>query len=397
MARMTFQFLDVGQGDGTLVQMRSTNQSYDELALIDFGEKRAPFKVAYHDAMTYLVKTITENSANRPGGKGPYVDVLFLTHPDGDHYNKIPDLINAFGGNLKFGRVVFGGNIGNYGSLITDMWAQGKVEKKPKPLASNAFAVTTMDEDVIPTWEFAGGAVKVYLLSANYPSIGASKTNPKSIVLMFECGPYKVTTQGDAEADVEAEIMTNFEAAFLESVGMKLGHHGSKKASSYKWINTVKPKAIFATGDMVWAHPYCEVICRFIKANVLPNNYTGFPVVWYCCGAGHAGNREYFNNSTTKAIGLNLWYVAKGVQENLLWGDAETPITVDQGWTLGVQWAFRVGDTGSPPGFLLTERAVPTPAQQQTAPFDCATVPAESEEIAALLAARGSPELVMAS
>ena len=69
MASMTFQFLDVGQGDGTAVVMRSSNNLKDpgQIALVDLGEKRTPSKIPSQDAIKYLVGLIDTNS----NGAGP--------------------------------------------------------------------------------------------------------------------------------------------------------------------------------------------------------------------------------------------------------------------------------------------------------------------------------------
>src|SRR5690242_12087129 len=88
-----FEFLDVGQGDSTLVIMPS-----GRLALVDFGEKRSPFKTGYLDSIHYTICTIAQNSKKRALSV-PTLDHLFLTHPDGDHYNKIPDLLATNWGN----------------------------------------------------------------------------------------------------------------------------------------------------------------------------------------------------------------------------------------------------------------------------------------------------------
>ncbi|MEP6913748.1 MAG: MBL fold metallo-hydrolase, partial [bacterium] len=94
MASMTFEFLDVGMGDSTLVMMGTSASSTQELALVDFGIQ--PFtqnKVGADDAMIYLVNTINKNSDDR-GLKEPFIDHLFITHGDQDHYNRIEALIN---------------------------------------------------------------------------------------------------------------------------------------------------------------------------------------------------------------------------------------------------------------------------------------------------------------
>jgi competence protein ComEC len=382
MASMTFQFLDVGMGDGTLVQMRSGAKvdAPCELALVDFGEKRTPSKIPYTDAMSYLVKFIDGNS-DALNLHRPYVDVLFLTHPDGDHYNKVEELTNQTfphfkGQRLNFGRVVFGGNERDYGKVITNLYdgGRGVVDEKPMPLGDKQHAAKA-DTSPVPDWTFAGGKVNVYLLSSNYPSRGASAPNPKSLVLLFQCGDKKVILPGDAEADVESYIRREFDSAFLQATAMKLGHHGSKGATSPAWVRTVQPQAIFASGDMCWAHPYAEPICRVRDQRCL--GPSGFDAVWYCCGAGHGENREYWNNPTKEAICLNLWYVVKATPSEVLNYEFKhtvwRPTTEPPGSTFGVQWLLELRDTGKPV-FGVTARAVPASGKSPTPPFDCSSV-----------------------
>ena len=224
------------------------------------------------------------------------------------------------GEELRFGRIVFGGNEGDYGSLITDLYdgGHGVVDKKPMPLDNKQHADNAATNPVAD-WTFGGGNVKVYLLSSNYPTRGAAEPNPKSLVLLFQCGSHTVILQGDAETNVEKFIQKEFSMVFLASpAALKLGHHGSKFASSPDWLSVLRPHGIFASGDMRWAHPYCEPICRVIEEGCLrPVGATGPETVWYCCGAGHGQNREYLNNPTKKAICMNLWYVVKGTTKRI--------------------------------------------------------------------------------
>jgi competence protein ComEC len=376
MASMSIHFLDVGMGDGTLVQMRSGSDvnAPCEIALIDFGEMRTPSKIPYRDAMTYMVDFIGSNSKAR--GLPPFVDTLFLTHPDRDHYNKVAELTKQFTPPLKFGRVVFGGNEDEYGGLIAWLTSNGLVGNPPRALDACQRARNASTTPV-PDWTFANGQVHVYLLSSNYPSTNAWAPNPKSLVLLFQCGDKKVILQGDAEADVEEQIIGHFNAQFLVATALKLGHHGSKGATSPAWIKAVKPQAIFASGDMCWAHPYGEAICRVLDAGCLRDGMTGFPVVWYCCGAGHGDNRIYWNNPTTKAVCLNLWYVVKDKpNEQLSYEfnhDKWETITEADGSTFGVQWLLYLPDKGSPE-FGVTARALPASGRSPTPPFDCSSV-----------------------
>jgi hypothetical protein len=384
MASMSVHFLDVGMGDGTLVQMRPGNDPKvpAELALVDFGEKRTESKVPYKDAMKYLVEFVDANSRAR-AQPTPFIDTLFITHPDGDHYNKVVELTKQAypsfpGEQLRFGRIVYGGNEADYGTVIKNLWdgGLGLVDKKPLPLgdkqhAANAAAVP------VPDWTFVGGDVRVYLLSCNYPRRNAGPPNPRSLVLMFEVGDKKLILQGDAEKDVEKFVVDTFEPSFLKATALKLGHHGGKEATSVRWVNAVKPKTVFASGDFRWAHPYCEPICRVIEEGCLQRGMPGFPV-WYCCGSGHRDNRQYFNNPTTEGICLNLWYVAKQApDETLNYGDqigGRVAGQYQQGTVFGVQWLLYLPDKGDVQ-YGVTLNAVPN-AGVVPAPFDCAAAAA---------------------
>ncbi|HEX6687156.1 MAG TPA: MBL fold metallo-hydrolase [Solirubrobacterales bacterium] len=374
MATMTFQFLDVGQGDSTLVQICEDGEDFGELVLVDCGEKNSPMDVAGNDALAYLIGAIDKNSRER-GDMVPRVDMLFITHPDEDHFNKLAELIQgpypSFDDEkLSFDAVYYGGKPGNYpAGFIAGLPCAGGAKK----LDSTQHAKIDAAGVVTPDWEFAGGEVDVYLLSANFPSRAAAKKNPKSIVLMFDLDGSKVTLQGDAEGSVESHILRTFEDAedgFLNAIAMKLGHHGSRASTSDAWLEQLEPRAIFASGDMHWAHPYCEPICRALD-KVPDWDDPGVPV-WYCCGEGGIADRQYYNNPTDKAICLNLWYVVEDDTEDLLEGSdvkGWVPVTVAKGTTYGVQWTLEVSADGVV--YNVSRRAVPAPGQMVSPPFDC--------------------------
>lgn len=399
MATMTAHFLDVGQGDGTLIEMRPEGpKSRGELVLVDLGESHTPSKVPATDAKAFLVDYITENSLARRL-KQPFVDTLFLTHPDPDHYNLVVPLTQAFGGRkLQFGRIVFGGQETDYDDVITGLSNDGLVGVPPSRLGDKEHAAAARSQrgyEYVPHWKYAKGNVRVYLLSSNFPTCGPKKTggrkkkaeqrgvnpNPMSLVLMFECGDKKLIIQGDAEREVEDEILKNFNHDFLRATALKLGHHGSQAASSTQWIAAVQPQAIFASGDMHWSHPYCAPICRVTNQRCLkPVGRSGPRESWYCCGRGGTPNREYFNQRTELAICMNLWYVVLEQQEHMEYdpkGDEMDwePTVDDQGMTFGVQWQLDLPDQGKWE-FGLTAHARPDESKRNAAPpeFDCRNV-----------------------
>lgn len=347
---MTFEFLDVGMGDATFVMMGANTKSTQEMALIDFGlQPFTKFKVGRDDAAVYLVRTIGELSKQRQLAN-PQIDHVFITHPDRDHYNEIVKLINRtdypnyFGKTLKIGKLTIGGNANEYTNFSEILKAV--VDQNSYILDNNCHSTINGDGTVVPLFTFVKGAVKVYLLSANYPSRASDDANQKSLCLMFETGGNKMIFMGDAEGQVEANIIENFKGAkagFLNAYGLKLGHHGSKAGTTQEWINAVKPSAIFATGDFVWAHPYCEPINRVANSKVLKSTtlYRRF-----VCGES---TREYFNNHSQLQIALNLWYVVKEANGQTLVEESDkSTYNGQQGLTLGVQWEleFENGATG---------------------------------------------------
>lgn len=282
---LEINFLDVGQGDGTLVQC-----SDGSAILIDMGSKKNA-DVAGGDAITFVKRRLIElqNEYKRPH---PTLDKLFITHGDGDHYNLIPNLIDAFPtppnpGSLNIGEVLIGGPMGDYNDVI----------KQKLLLPANDLHILRTFNDAAhdaagsPAWKFANGDVELYLLSANYPTIHGLK-NGKSICLMFAYMGRKIILMGDAEGDTEAFIMTKFSSAFLASDVLKLGHHGSKAGSTTNWLAAVAPRFVVASSDMKWAHPYCEVVQR------VSDNKSTWAVIEHpwLCGMGSGVTKDYRNH-----------------------------------------------------------------------------------------------------
>lgn len=363
MAIMSFEFLDVGMGDGTFVMM-GNSESTMELALVDFGVHRlTKFKIGKQDAMAYLVETIDRISYKR-GMMTPYLDHLFITHPHADHFNAIKDLINAkypsFDSKLSIGRLTFGGTKGLYPDdligYIAKFVTKGGVDDLGSKFCSTVNKVTGV---VDPFRTFANKEIRVYLLSANAPILKAKADyNQLSLCLMFvDQSANKVILMGDAGADVEARIIKYFkdEPGFLRAYGLKLGHHGSDTATSEEWLAAVKPKAVFASGDMVWAHPYCNAIERVKKAHTVEETQDTHA---YCCGKSlGGGKRDYFNNWTDLQIFLNIWYFVKDEDGEMMQDEEGAVELAQEGSTFGVQWkmefdrkniTFKYTDTSRP-------------------------------------------------
>jgi hypothetical protein len=367
MAKMTFEFLDVGMGDGTLVKMvGGKKDAKPQLALIDFGVHRlTKFKVGKNDAMKFLVDTIDEISKERKEDE-PYLDHLFITHPHADHYNAIKDLITAKytsypGKALSIGRLTYGGPKNLYSGDLIGFIKKFVVTGNVNKLGPWFHSPVAADGSVAPFCTFGDDDdIKVYLLNSNAPLKKAKDDyNQLSLCLMFaDVSGNKVILMGDAGNDIEKQIIKHYKDAkgdFLKAYALKLGHHGSDTATSNEWIEVVRPKAVFASGDMVWAHPYCNAISRAAKTvDDMPGKH------WFCCGKSlGGGKRDYFNHEVNTQIFLNIWYfVTKPGGEWMVDDDGEEELG-KVGLTFGVQWQMNF-DGPEPPTFFYTD--VPNPA-----------------------------------
>lgn len=85
--------------------------------------------------------------------------------------------------------------------------------------------------------------------------------NNNSVVLKLHYGDFTMLLTGDIEAPAEALLYKKYGRS-LKSDVLKVGHHGSKTSSYYKFIEQVKPQyALISCGDFVkYHHPNKNVV-----------------------------------------------------------------------------------------------------------------------------------------
>lgn len=374
---IAFEFLDVGMGDATLVQLPPWDRG--ALCLIDFGEKGSAFKIAARDATWFLIDRITTVCRNKGLNDRPFLDYLFISHADGDHWNKLGWLIDgnmsdefpdetdlwATRGKYKSGTTLKIGWLGFGGDWNQDFVAKNKkLANKIRGASTNVLGLADKDHDeedlgsgiTKPRFSYKPGdpatATKISLLSSNVPQKEGGDCNPKSLVWQFQYRDLKVILPGDAEKVVEKRMMDWYSEDVLRSQVLKLAHHGSAYSSIQEFLDAVRPQAVFATGDKRWGHPYCNPIDRawpYLADN--QNHY-------YSCSASGADN-DYKSPKTTKNVCTNLWYVVTKDKETLPGFDGKMH-TVDKGLYTGVQWRLQY-DSDSATIYLASTDAWPKP------------------------------------
>jgi hypothetical protein len=340
---VSISFLDVGQGDGTLISASTTG----ELILIDLGSKKNG-EIAGADAIKAVTNAIIASMQFR-GSDIPVLNKLLLTHGDADHYNLVTQLSGYVriltGKDLKIMEVAIGGRKADYDKELQDAVLTPADEAGVLTTFANSYhdKISKDGKTITPKWTFALGAAKLYLLSANFPYRDTGAKNPKSLVTMVDYAAPKqrVILTGDAEDITEESILKYYKKnlKFLESFGLKLGHHGSQKGSSLKWIKTVKPLANFASSDMKWAHPYCETIARIVETigpgAVLYNHK-------WLCGRGGGEQKEYQNFTSTDGF-----YTTMASMTDVKTKDPEEGVFYPPGLVQGVQYQLNLYDDGT--------------------------------------------------
>lgn len=97
---------------------------------------------------------------------------------------------------------------------------------------------------------------------------GANEPNANSVVTRLDYGDFSMILTGDAEAETEARIMKN--GANIKAKVLKVGHHGSKYASSEEFLRAGGfEAAIISDGeDNRYGHPSQEALDRLKAAGI---------------------------------------------------------------------------------------------------------------------------------
>jgi beta-lactamase superfamily II metal-dependent hydrolase len=119
------------------------------------------------------------------------------------------------------------------------------------------------------TFDLGSGAIisvlapKQPLFTKDQLRSGGNEPNANSVVTRLDYGEFSILLTGDAEAQTEERLME--QGARVEARVLKVGHHGSKYASSEDFLRAAKFKdAVISCGaDNRYGHPSQEALDRF--------------------------------------------------------------------------------------------------------------------------------------
>ncbi|MFH1873694.1 MAG: MBL fold metallo-hydrolase [Pseudomonadota bacterium] len=250
---LKFAFLNVGQGDATLIT------SAGETMLIDAG---LPGK-----GQSVVLPYMQEHNIDK-------LEYIVATHYHEDHIGGIAEVIKGpdqilgtsddiipFNGILDHG--------GSYAGPIYDEYLEVTANLRRPTYAGERFNLGQATVAVLA----AGGEL------SNGTQMSAHENfdeNSASIVLLLEQDDFNYLHEADITGgggdppyetvDLETEI--GYLAGDVDL--LRVAHHGSKTSTNQEFINTVTPEiAILSVGDdNDYGHPHDEVIERLIEAGV---------------------------------------------------------------------------------------------------------------------------------
>lgn len=237
-------FIDVGQGDAILVQTpRGHALMIDTGGKLERGKSEDGSSVAEAVGERVVVPFLIRQGIH-------HVDVILLTHPHGDHVGGIAPIVRTLGDDLFFDSgQEYGGHA--YRDALDE--ARRHHVRMVAPRAGDV-------------WNSDDGVTLRFLTGTNTPvDDPKDEINENSLVAMLECicgrvRPFRALFMGDAGK--VAERMLLVEHADIHADLLKVGHHGSRYASSLEFLRAVGAHdAVISDGrHNLYHHPAPETL-----------------------------------------------------------------------------------------------------------------------------------------
>ena len=224
-------FLDVGQGDCTLIRTREGD------ILIDAGPESA------QDALCLRLKQLDVKE----------IALAIFTHPDEDHVGGADGVLSQI--------------------PVREVWLPTREIDNP--------SAARMEKEIEKSGATrknvrAGEVFKIGdVVVATLAPMGDATNDPNdnSIVVRISCGEVGMLFMGDASAKVEQKLVDTYSKAHLSAQLYKVGHHGSSTSNTAAFLEAVNPTyaVICSSIDNSYGHPHGVVVERLqnIGATVL--------------------------------------------------------------------------------------------------------------------------------
>ena len=224
-AQVKVHFIDVGQGDCTLVM------SHGEAMLIDSGER---------DDSDRVIKYLKEQGITK-------LSCIIVTHPHTDHMGEMPDILKAF----KTDKFIMPKVPDNMVPTIM------RYEKMLKQIKNQGLEISWSSNS---EFRLGDAVINTYTPKGQFEEL-----NDYSTVVKISCGSRKFLITGDTEKEEESDLLAqrfDFRADVL-----KVPHHGSYKGTTSELLKAVGAQyAVICCGkNNDYGHPHDSTLKRINK------------------------------------------------------------------------------------------------------------------------------------
>lgn len=229
-APLEVHYLDIGQGDATLIQYLGQYQ-----ILIDGGPSGG--------------KLLNElGKAMHPADK--QIELVILTHPDQDHLTGLIDVLDNYDINLF---------LDNGQKASTDIYNELDEQLNAKKIKREIIAEGSQIS--------IGKYLEFHAYNPDEISEGDKDRNDQSVVLRMDFGENSFLFTGDAGFGAEKDMISDEEAIDVD--WLKVGHHGSKSSTSEDFLEHATPQYAIISTDKAnrYGHPHEEVLNRLSDNN----------------------------------------------------------------------------------------------------------------------------------
>ncbi len=238
--RFRLRFLNVGQGDATLIQTPSNHT-----ILVDGGRDQRTLQQLMEKS-GYFSRTI---------------DLLVITHPDSDHIGGLSEVFSRY----KVRAVLMTGIRRHESEIYTRLMKRIQAEET-RVIPARAGETIKM------------GKLSMKVLHPRQSKWGSTVEDPNihSVVLRGTYKDFSFLLPGDITAVEERKLVRS--DLKLKADVLKAAHHGSASSTSQAFLEAVDPNrvVISAGQNNRYGHPAKEVLDRIRNKNIkIHGTYTG--------------------------------------------------------------------------------------------------------------------------